>query len=235
MQNVIVTGAGKGLGKAIAKQLLDDGFRVLAVDREQELLRSLALEFGNEIECFRIDVTDHSAIEGFFRSLADRPLFGLVNNAGILLGKTLFECSPEEIAKVVDVNLKGAIYFSKFFGTALVSRKLDGSIVNLSSSSIYGGSDAVYSSTKAALVGLTKSCALNLSPYVRVNAIAPGIVETDLFANIPERVIQHYRSTELVKKPLRPEDVANTVSFLMSKAGRNYSGAVFDLNNGFHM
>jgi len=88
---------------------------------------------------------------------------------------------------------------------------------------------------KAALVGLTKSCALKFSPHIRVNAVAPGIVETDLFANIPEEAIQRYRNAELVKKPLRPEDVANTVSFLLSEAGRNYSGTVFDLNNGFHL
>jgi 3-oxoacyl-[acyl-carrier protein] reductase len=235
MQSVIVTGAGKGLGKAIAKQLLDEGMRVLAVDREKELLSSLDAEFGNRIECFHIDVTDHSGVERFFQSCVDRPLYGLVNNAGILLGKNLLDCSPEEIARVIDVNLKGAIYFSKWFGRVLLSRKADGSIVNLSSSSIYGGSDAVYSATKAALIGLTKSCALTFSPYVRVNAVAPGIVETDLFAKIPPEVIQRYRNAELIKKPLRPEDVAKSVSFLMSEAGRNYSGTVFDLNNGFHL
>lgn len=236
MQNVIVTGAGKGLGKAIAKQLLDDGLRVIAIDREQELLSSLNAEFGNEIECCQIDVTDHNAIEQFFRSRAeDLSLHGLVNNAGILLGRNILDYSPEEIARVIDVNLKGALYFSKFFGRALLGRKADGCIVNMSSSSIHGGSDPVYSSTKAALVGLTKSCALKFSPYIRVNAVAPGIVETDLFANIAPEVIQRYRHAELVKRPLRPEDVARTVSFLMSEAGRNYSGAVFDLNNGFHM
>lgn len=235
MQKVIITGAGKGLGKAIARQLLDDGLHVLAVDREAELLSALDAEFGNGIECCQLDVTDHNAIERFFGSCADQPLYGLVNNAGILLGKNILDYSPEEIARVIDVNLKGAIYFSKFFGKALLSRKADGSIVNLSSSSIYGGADAVYSSTKAALVGLTKSCALKFSPHIRVNAVAPGIVETDLFANIPTEVIQRYRDAELVKKPLRPEDVARTVSFLMSEASRNYSGSVFDLNNGFHM
>jgi 3-oxoacyl-[acyl-carrier protein] reductase len=236
MQSVIVTGAGKGLGKAITKQLLDDGWHVIAVDREQELLRSLTTEFGGGIEGVQIDVTDHSAIEQFFSSHpADLSLHGLVNNAGILLGKNVLDYSPEEITRVIDVNLKGAIYFSKFFARALLERKADGCIVNMSSSSIYGGSDAVYSSTKAALVGLTKSCALKFSPHIRVNAVAPGIVETDLFANISPEVIQRYRHAELVKKPLRPEDVAKTVGFLMSEAGRNYTGAVFDLNNGFHL
>jgi 3-oxoacyl-[acyl-carrier protein] reductase len=235
MKKVIVTGAGRGLGKAVAKQLLDDGCRILAVDRERELLGALEAEFGNGVECCQLDVTNHDAIERFFRARADEPLYGLVNNAGIFLGKNLLDYSPDEIASVIDVNLKGAIYFSKFFGQAVLGRKAEGSIVNMSSSSIYGGSDAVYSATKAALVGLTKSCALKFSPHVRVNAVAPGIVETELLASIPAEVVQRYRDAELVKRPLRSEDVARTVGFLLSEAGRNYSGAVFDLNNGFHL
>jgi len=235
MHNIIVTGAGKGIGRAIAHQLLADGARVYAVDREEALLSSLNAEFGSTLECCQLDVTDYGAVEKFYRSLAGLPLFGLVNNAGILLGKSLFEYSPEEVARVIDVNLKGAIYFSRFFGHDLLSRKAEGCIVNLSSSSIYGGADPVYSATKAALVGLTKSCALKFAPYLRVNSVAPGIVETDLFAAISADAVQRYRHAELVKKPLRPQDVARTVGFLMSEGGRNYTGAVFDLNNGFHM
>jgi 3-oxoacyl-[acyl-carrier protein] reductase len=235
MHNIIVTGAGKGLGRAIAHQLLGEGARVYAVEREEALLSSLNAEFGSRVECCQVDVTDYGAIEKLYRSLADVPLFGLVNNAGTLLGKGLFEYSPEEVARVIDVNLKGAIYFSKFFGHALLGRKAEGCIVNLSSSSIYGGGDPVYSATKAALVGLTKSCALKFAPYIRVNAVAPGIVETDLLVAVSAEAIQRYRQAELVKKPLRPQDVAKTVSFLMSEAGRNYTGALFDLNNGFHM
>jgi 3-oxoacyl-[acyl-carrier protein] reductase len=235
MHSIIVTGAGKGIGRAIAHQLLEDGARVYAVDREEALLGSLNAKFGGRVECCQIDVTDYAAIESFFHSLADLPLFGLVNNAGILLGKGLLEYSPEEVARVIDVNLKGAIYFSRFFGHALLSRNAQGCIVNLSSSSIYGGADPVYSATKAALVGLTKSCALKFAPYIRVNAVAPGIVETDLFAALSAEAIQRYRHAELIKEPLQPQNVAKTVGFLMSEAGRNYTGAIFDLNNGFHL
>lgn len=125
MHNIIVTGAGKGLGRAIAHQLLGDGARVFAVDREEALLSSLNAEFCSGVECCQIDVADYSAVEKFYRSLADLPLVGLVNNAGILLDKGLFEYSPEEVARVIDVNLKGAIYFSRFFGHALLSRKAE--------------------------------------------------------------------------------------------------------------
>jgi 3-oxoacyl-[acyl-carrier protein] reductase len=113
---------------------------------------------------------------------------------------------------------------------------MTGSIVNISSSSIHGGADAVYSASKSGLIGLTKSCALKFSPYVRVNAVAPGIViDTELAQNLPQEVLELYRSRELIKTPLVPDDVARTVSFLMSDMGRSYTGAIFEPNNGYHM
>jgi 3-oxoacyl-[acyl-carrier protein] reductase len=160
----------------------------------------------------------------------------LVNNAGIYLGKGILDYSSEEISKVFDINLKGAAYCSKFFGESLLKRGVSGSIVNISSSSIHGGSDPIYSASKAGLIGLTKSCALKFSPYVRVNAVAPGIVvDTELAGNIPPEVLDLYRARELIKTPLTPRDVANTVGFLMSDSSRSYTGAVFELNNGCHM
>ena len=100
---------------------------------------------------------------------------------------------------------------------------------------MYGGSDPVYSSTKAGLVGLTKACAKTFAPSVRVNLVAPGIVETGMFASLPGDVVTWYRGAELLKSPLVAQDVANTVAFLVSDNARNYTGAVFDLNNGFHL
>jgi len=95
--------------------------------------------------------------------------------------------------------------------------------------------DPVYSATKAGLVGLTKACAKVFAPRIRVNLVAPGIVETGMFATLPADVVAWYRNAELVKKPLVADDVANTIAFLLSDNARNYTGAVFDLNNGFHL
>jgi 3-oxoacyl-[acyl-carrier protein] reductase len=235
MRDICVTGAAQGLGEAIARRLIGDGYRVLAVDLQAERLSALQSEFGSRIQCFTVDVSDYAAVERFMRGVDSDYLCGLVNNAGIYLAKGIQDYSEGDVSRVLDVNLKGAIYFSKLFGECLLNRKQRGSILNISSSSIDGGSDPVYSASKAGLIGLTKSCALKFSPHIRVNAIAPGIVDTELATTIPESVIELYRARELVKVPLAPEDVASTASFLMSEAGRNYSGAVFDLNNGFHM
>jgi 3-oxoacyl-[acyl-carrier protein] reductase len=236
MKRICVTGAGQGLGKAITARLIEDGYRVVAVDVRAERLTELATEFGDRIEPVVLDVSDYSAVE---RALSDgdsESLVGLVNNAGIYLGKGILDYSSEEISKVFDINLKGAAYCSKFFGESLLKRGVSGSIVNISSSSIHGGSDPIYSASKAGLIGLTKSCALKFSPYVRVNAVAPGIVvDTELAGNIPPEVLDLYRARELIKTPLTPRDVANTVGFLMSDSSRSYTGAVFELNNGCHM
>lgn len=235
MKDIIVTGAAQGLGKAIATQLVGDGFRVIAIDVQTERLSALKSECGHHVECFSLDVTDYSLVEKLLAEIESDSLFGLVNNAGIYLGRIIQDYSVDDISKVLDTNLKAAIYVSKFFGEILLKRRQEGVIVNMSSSSIYGGADPVYSASKAGLVGLTKSCALKFSPFVRVNAVAPGIVETELLKNIPPEVLELYRSRELVKKPITPADVAGSVSFLLSESGRNYTGAVFDLNNGFHL
>lgn len=236
MKDICVTGAGQGLGKAIANRLIDDGYRVVAVDVQAERLKELADKCGDHIKVVPLDVSDYSATERAIRSLDSSSLYGLVNNAGIYFGKSILDYSMEEISRVLDINLKGAAYCSKFFAECLLKRQISGSIVNISSSSIHGGSDPIYSASKAGLIGLTKSCALKFSPHVRVNAVAPGIViDTDLAKNIPQEVLGIYKERELVKTPLAPRDVANTVSFLMSDSGRSYTGAVFDLNNGYHM
>lgn len=239
MRQIIVTGAGRGLGRAISQKLAENGFKILALDIEEESLKELKTILKSSIETFQIDIRDENQVERFFGAISSNQLYGLVNNAGIYLGKGLLDYDSAEVNHVLNVNLVGAIYCTKYFAKKMLSRveveSTLGSIVNISSSSIYGGSDAVYSATKAALIGLTKSCALQFSPYIRVNAVAPGVVETDLLKAIPEKVMDHYRKLELVKDPIRPSDVANTIAFLMEESGKNYSGAVFDLNNGYHL
>ncbi|MMZ59584.1 3-oxoacyl-[acyl-carrier-protein] reductase FabG [compost metagenome] len=152
------------------------------------------------------------------------------------MGKNILDYKEDEIDKVLDINVKGYVYLSQLFGDFMVRRKNSGVILNMSSvSGIEGSSDAIYGLTKAGILGLTKSCAMNFSPYIRVNAVAPTIVETSMMDNIPKWRIEEYTNHQLIKQPLLPEDVAHTVTFLLSEKSKHYTGATFDINNGCYL
>ena len=235
MNRIIVTGAAKGIGRATTQRLLKDGYKVVAVDVDRSALDQLQADTEGRLEVKYCNIASDAEVSALFSELSERPAYGLVNNAGLYLGKSWERYSQDEIARVLGVNLGGAILMSRHFADLLTRSRAEGVIVNIGSMSMYGGSDPVYSTTKAGLVGLTKACAKVLAPFIRVNLVAPGIVETGMLATLPDDVVAGYRNSELVKKPLIANDVANTISFLLSDSARNYTGAVFDLNNGFHV
>jgi 3-oxoacyl-[acyl-carrier protein] reductase len=235
MKQIIVTGAAKGIGRQTTLRLLGEGHAVTAVDNDAASLEQLRSDARGELHVRCCDITRSAEVADLYAQLADAPLFGLVNNAGIYLGKGLHDYTDAEIERVLSVNLSGAIHMSKAFGEVMLRQRREGAIVNLGSSAMHGGSDPVYSTTKAGLVGLTKALAKTLAPLIRVNLVAPGIVDTGMFASLPADVITWYRNAELIKRPLVPDDVANTIAFLLSDGAKNYTGAVFDLNNGFHL
>jgi 3-oxoacyl-[acyl-carrier protein] reductase len=235
MNRIIVTGAAQGIGRATTHRLLKEGYDVVAVDVDRAGLEQLQVDASGRLAVRCCNVAVGAEVATLFSELGEHPAEGLVNNAGIYLGTSLERYADDEIARVLGVNLMGAILMSRHFAALLMGRRSEGVIVNMGSSSMYGGSDPVYSATKAGLVGLTKACAKVFAPRIRVNLVAPGIVETGMFATLPADVVAWYRNAELVKKPLVADDVANTIAFLLSDNARNYTGAVFDLNNGFHL
>ena len=102
-------------------------------------------------------------------------------------------------------------------------------------SGMEGSSDAIYGLSKAAILGLTKSCAMNFSPYIRVNAVAPTMVNTPMMGTIPDWRKEEYLSHQLINTPVLPKDVADTVVFLLSDKAKHYTGATFDINNGGYL
>lgn len=238
-KTVIVTGAGMGIGKSITLKCIEYGAGVIACDINGILLESLKDSVqSDKLQTCKIDVSDYLQVECLFQKLFSvKPdIDCLVNNAGIYLGKNIVDYTPEMIDRVININIKGAVFFSKFFGKMKLEQKKDGVIVNITSvAGLEGSSDAIYGLSKSALIGLTKSCAINFSPYIRVNGVAPTLVDTDLISNVPKWRVDEYREKELIKKSLKPNDVANTVTFLLSELASNYTGAIFDLNNGCYL
>lgn len=239
-RKIIVTGAASGIGKEIVKQCLQEGASVIACDIQEESIRELqrSMDSHHALHTYRLDVSKYEQVAAFFQEVEREhsDIDGLVNNAGIYFGKNILDYQTAEIDQVLDVNLKGVIYFSQKFGKHLLESKRKGVIVNMSSvSGLEGSSDAIYGLSKAAILGLTKSCAINFSPYIRVNAVAPTMVKTPMMEIIPDWRKQEYESHQLIDTPVLPEDVADTVVFLLSEKSKHYTGATFDLNNGGYL
>ncbi|MCM3238755.1 SDR family oxidoreductase [Heyndrickxia oleronia] len=239
-RKIIVTGAASGIGKEIVKQCLNEGAVVIACDINEESLNDLkrSIDGRNVLHTYQLDVSRYEEVSKFFKYIeTEHPeINGLVNNAGIYLAKNIVDYQIDEIDKVLDINVKGFVYFSQMFGKKLLQTERQGVIVNMSSvSGIEGSSDAIYGLSKAAILGLTKSCAMNFSPYIRVNAVAPTMVNTPMMGVIPDWRKEEYLNHELINTPVMPEDVADTVVFLLSDKSKHYTGATFDINNGGYL
>jgi 3-oxoacyl-[acyl-carrier protein] reductase len=242
-KSIIVTGAARGIGKAITLRILREGLSVIALDKDGSALASLESAISDQLDrsllkVHELDITQINQIESLFAQFVSEKIqpFGLVNNAGILLGTSLLEYSPADINKVLSVNLFGAIYMTQYFGRLRMPDNQAGAIVNLASiAGQIGGSDAIYAISKAGLLGLTKTAAMALAPNIRVNAVAPTTVQTDLIKKVDPERHKVLRQRELLKSPLFPEDVADSVWFLLSDQSKHFTGAVLDINNGFPM
>lgn len=237
VNTVIVTGAAYGIGRATVRRCLDDGMTVIACDIDEKRLNELTAEHaGAPLDLHVVDVASPRALESFFADVvAKHPdINGLVNNAGLYLGRSVFDYDDETIDRVIDVNVKAPVYLSRLFARHLLPRKVRGSIVNIASvAGEVGSSDALYGAAKAAVVGLTKSNAMNFAPYIRVNVVSPGVVfKTHIVDRIPEYRLKEYRRQETLDQDIQPEDVANAIAFLLGDQSRNTTGTLFPVDNG---
>lgn len=234
-KKAIVTGAASGIGKAIAIKLWQEGVTVLAGDIQEDALQRLSEAFPG-ITGFSLDVTDARSVARFFQQPEVAGAYWLVNNAGVYPGRNLFEYTLQEILQLVKVNNIGAVWCTQQFAQPLLQSQRSGAIVNISSvSGQHGSSDAIYGMTKAALLGFTKSTAISFAPYIRVNAVAPGLVNTGILNRVPEKRLQELRRNERLETPITPEAVADAVYFLLSDGARHITGATLDVNNGQYM
>jgi len=230
--HALVTGGASGIGRAIAQRLAQDGFHVHIVDRNGELLNEAVAQFQQEgllAEGIELDLTNQEAVEATVASLP--ALRALVNNAGLFDEVGFFEAGPEDFRRMYEVNLVAVATLSR----AVASRMEAGSkIVNIASRAYLGAKNHIhYVSSKAALVGYTRACAMELAPRsILVNAVAPGLIDTPLLrALAPER-----RSAQLALQPTgragRPDDIANAVSFLADPKMEFITGQVLFVDGG---
>jgi 3-oxoacyl-[acyl-carrier protein] reductase len=231
MDNVLVTGASRGLGAAIAERLAADGLNVIAVARK--LPQSSERE---RVTPVAFDLADTAAIPEFVRSLRQRfgPIYGLVNNAGLGTEGLLANTPDSDIEALIRLNTLSPIILSKYIVRGMMSQSR-GRVVNIASIVASTGFNglAAYAATKASLVGFTRSLAREVGRLgVTVNAIAPGFIDTEMTRGLPEKERDRIVARSALRRLAEPSDVAAMASYLIGEAGRNISGAVLTVDAG---
>jgi len=242
-QVALVTGASRGIGRAIAERLARAGALVAInylqrQDAAEETLASIRVS-GGQAELCRFDVANGTDVTAALQNIVDRhgKIDILVNNAGLALDNLLLRLKEEEWERVMQVNLKGVFLCTKAAARFMV-RQRSGRIINLTSVVAQTGNagQAAYSAAKAGVIGFTKTMAKELaSRAITVNAVAPGFIETDMTGSLPEQVKTGYLSLIPAGRWGTAAEVAEVVNFLASPLAGYITGQVINVNGGMYV
>jgi len=242
-KTVIISGATRGIGRAIALELAgvgaDISFNYLKSDLEAKELEEKISGLGVRVKSFKADIRDYKAVKSWVDNTMES--FGridvVVNNAGITRDKALAFMEPQEWHAVIDTNLNGTFNLTRAVIIAFIKQR-SGVIINVSSISGIRGlpGQTNYSASKAAIIGFTKSLAREIAPYnIRVNAIAPGFIETDMLKELSgdyrERILKYIPLSRLG----RAEEVAKVVRFLTTDEARYITGQTIIIDGGMNL
>ena len=236
-KTALITGAGRGIGRAIAECFVREGARVAVADIDPNTANATAAEIGPEALGLAMDVSSKAAVLAGTAQVLDE--FGqldiLVNNAGYLVYTTFESCSEENWDRIVDVNMKGPFLCAQAVIPHMKARR-QGVIINMTSLAAKTGGLAAgppYAAAKAGVHTLTIGLARALAPdQIRVNAIAPGVIDTAM-TSAPEH--DQLKASIPLGCPGQPEDVANCALFLASGDARHITGETVDVNGGLYM
>lgn len=241
-KTAVVTGGSRGIGRAIVRALADEGYRIaFSYVRDESAAMSLLDELGTKgRQCLaqRCDVSDAGSVAAFFDQVERE--FGridlLVNNAGITRDGLLATLSPSEIVEVIQTNLVGTLLCCQKALPSML-RQRSGCIVNLSSVAAQrpGKGQSNYAAAKGGVEALTRALAVELAPRnIRVNAVAPGIVRTEMSAALVGSMEQEIQERLLIKRYAEPEEIAATVLFIAERA-QYLTGEVLSVTGGLKM
>ena len=236
-KTALVSGGVQGIGKAIAQRLIKDGFFTVIADLNEETGKSVISELGKDKSSFiKCNVSDEEQVKNLYSKILEtrKQIDAVINNAGVIRDNMIWNMSLEDFDQVIDVNLRGTWLMCREAAKIMREQK-SGRIINISSRAWLGNNrgQSNYTASKAGIVGLTRVLALELGKYnVNVNAIAPGLIDTPLTQNLPQKVLQDLIEAQPTKKMGKPEDVANVCSFLLSKESEFITGQIIHIDGG---
>ena len=240
-KTVLITGASRGIGNAIAKLFAENNYNVVinynkSEDEAKELQNYLTNK-GYSVRIFKADVSNINEVNSLVNYTIGQfeKIDVLINNAGISKTNLFTDISYEEWNEIMNVNLNGVFYTTKK-ALQYMLPEMSGKIINISSIwGMVGGSFEVhYSASKAAIIGMTKALAKELGPSnINVNCIAPGVIKTDMLNNVSEDTLDALKEETPLMKLGSPEDIAKCALFLASEGGDFLTGQVISPNGGF--
>ncbi len=239
-KKILITGASRGIGKATAELFAAEGATLILLARNEAQLNQLKSDieeqYGTVVAVFPCDVSDQIQVKAVFSELRSRKetLDVVVNNAGIMKDAMLTMASEALMHEIYNVNVFGSMFIAQQASKFMVKNR-KGAIINLSSIVGTNGNkgQTVYASSKAAIIGFTKSLAKELAPFnIRVNAIAPGFIETDMTAGMDVKFYEQNKANIAMGRMGQPEDIAKTALFLASDLSGYVTGQIIGVDGG---
>lgn len=239
----VVTGAGSGIGRAVCRVFASEGATVIGADmNEKGMEETLAMiKDTGDHQSYQCDVSSSASVNNLLDKIKEKYSSApqvAVNSAGITRDRTMMKLTEEDFDKVVNVNLKGTWLLNKAVGKAMLTDKVPGSIVNISS--LVGKTGNIgqtnYAASKAGVIGITKSMAKEMGKFnIRVNAVLPGFIETPMTETVPENLMQMTKLLIPLGRLGNPEEIANTCAFLASDKSSYITGATIEVTGGLFM
>ena len=242
-KNVLVTGGTRGIGEAISREFAKKGYDLIinyvnSNEKAQNLKQELEKEYNIKVLPIQADISNEIAIKNMVDTAIKE--FGkidvLVNNAGIVIDREFEDRTVEDWKKTLDINLIAPFVLTKLVGKEMMKQK-SGAIINISSTNglnTYYPTSVDYDASKSGLISLTYDSAVQFAPYVRVNCVAPGWVNTEMNKELPEDFVKEETERILVKRFAEPKEIAKVVTFLASEDASFVNSTVIKVDGGWY-
>lgn len=242
-KNVLITGGTRGIGEAISREFAKKGYNLIinyinSKEKAEQLKAELEKIYNIKVLTIQADLSDEKAIENMVDIAIDKlgKVDVLVNNAGIVIDKEFEDRTIEDWKQTLNINLIAPFILTKLIGKEMVKNK-SGAIINISSTNginTYYPTSVDYDASKSGLISLTYDSAVELAPYVRVNCIAPGWVNTEMNKELPEDFVKEETKRILVKRFAEPEEIAKVATFLASDDASFINSTVIKVDGGWY-